>query len=77
MKKAEKKALLKLLHAAKDWSKAYPLDTFPEPDFDKANKVLKQAAISLDDISASNMRHVLKSLINTYDIEFSKNYPTR
>ncbi len=41
------------------WAKAYPLKTFPEPDLQKAAKVLKAAGLTLDAISASNMRHVL------------------
>jgi len=41
------------------WVKAYPLDIFPEPDLKKAAKVLKAAGMTLDSISASNMRHVL------------------
>lgn len=42
-----------------NWSQAYPLQTFPEPDFEKAAKVLKDAGMTLDAISASNMRHVV------------------
>jgi len=45
-----------------DWIKAYPLDIFPEPDFKKAHKVLKEHGMTLDAISASNMRHVLNGL---------------
>lgn len=41
------------------WSEAYPLDVFPEPDFAKVNEVLKAAGLSLDLVSASNMRHVV------------------
>ncbi len=41
------------------WAKAYPLKAFPEPDFKKAAKILKDAGLTLDAISASNMRHVL------------------
>lgn len=42
-----------------NWAKAYPLSVFPEPDFKKAAEVLKAAGLSLDAISASNMRHVI------------------
>lgn len=41
------------------WSKAYPLEVFPKPDFKKAHKVLMANGISLDAISAANMRHVV------------------
>jgi hypothetical protein len=47
----------------KDWSKAYPLDVFPEPDFKKAHKILKENGMTLDAISASNMRHVLNGIL--------------
>lgn len=50
------------LHQIEVWTNAYPLDIFPEPDFKKAAKVLKQNGISLDNISASNMRHVVDSI---------------
>lgn len=45
-----------------DWSEAYPLSVFPEPDFKKANEVLKANGMTLDAISASNMRHVVKGV---------------
>lgn len=44
------------------WAKAYPLEAFPEPDFRKAAQVLKAAGMSLDAISASNMRHVINGV---------------
>ena len=44
------------------WSEAYPLAVFPEPDFAKAAKLLKDGGISLDAVSASNMRHVVKQV---------------
>lgn len=46
----------------KQWCEAYPLDIFPEPDLKKAAKVLKENGITLDAISASNMRHVLSGV---------------
>lgn len=44
------------------WAKAYPLDVFPEPDFKKAAEVLKDNDMTLDSISASNMRHVIEGV---------------
>jgi hypothetical protein len=41
------------------WSEAYPLDVFPEPDLKKVREVLTAAGLSLDQVSASNMRHVI------------------
>jgi len=52
------------MHKIKTWINAYPLNVFPEPDFEKAAKVLKQNGITLDSISASNMRHVLNGIKN-------------
>ena len=51
-----------ILHKINDWIVAYPLNIFPEPDFKKAAQVLKDAGMTLDAISASNMRHVLKGI---------------
>lgn len=52
-------ALLAGLEEIIQWSEAYPLDVFPEPDFQKARKLLKDGGMTLDGISASNMRHVI------------------
>lgn len=52
------------LEEIKTWSEAYPLDIFPEPDFKKAHEVLEANGMTLDAISASNMRHVLKGIIH-------------
>lgn len=47
------------LRAVTQWAKAYPLDVFPEPDFGKVRAALEAAGLSLDQVSASNMRHVI------------------
>jgi len=52
------------LHQIKVWIDAYPLTIFPEPDFKKADRVLKKNGMALDSISASNMRHVLSGIKN-------------
>lgn len=44
------------------WEQAYPLRAFPEPDLKKAAEVLKAAGMTLDSISASNMRHVVSCI---------------
>jgi hypothetical protein len=41
------------------WSEAYPLDIFPEPDFKLARAALEGAGLTLDAVSASNIRHVV------------------
>jgi hypothetical protein len=50
------------LHRIEAWSRAYPLKVFPEPDFEKAAKLLSAGGITLDAISASNMRHVVQTV---------------
>jgi len=50
------------LFKLRQWAKAYPLDVFPEPDFKKAAEVLKDNGMTLDSISASNMRHVIEGV---------------
>lgn len=42
-----------------NWAIAYPLDVFPEPDFKRVREVLEAAGITLDSVSASNMRYVI------------------
>lgn len=49
------------------WINAYPLDIFPEPDFKKAHELLTANGMTLDSISASNMRHVLKGIQKIID----------
>jgi hypothetical protein len=46
------------------WSEAYPLDIFPEPNWPKAAELLKAGGITLDAVSASCMRHVVKGVGN-------------
>lgn len=53
-------ALLKIAQ----WGDAYPLSVFPEPDLKKAAEILKAGGMTLDAISASNMRHVVQSASN-------------
>ena len=55
------------LQKIKAWIEAYPLGVFPEPDFKKAAKVLGENGMTLDSISASNMRHVLVGIRNIID----------
>ncbi len=57
MEEAEEK-----LDKIEQWCNAYPLDVFPEPDFKKAAQVLKENGMTIDSISASNIRHALKGV---------------
>ena len=69
---AEKiKELEKCLKRIKNWCDAYPIEIFPEPDFKKAAKVLKDNGMTIDSISASAMRHItegIKEIINESNI---------
>jgi hypothetical protein len=51
--------LVDALTAIADWSDAYPLDIFPEPDLVKARALLEAGGITLDAVSAHCMRHVI------------------
>lgn len=50
------------LHRIVQWSEAYPLDIFPEPDLKKARALLEAGGITLDSISAHCMRHVVEGV---------------
>ena len=44
------------------WSEAYPLDVFPEPDLKQARALLEAGGMTLDAISADAMRHVIEGV---------------
>ena len=50
------------------WSKAYPLQVFPEPDLELVMKALNVVGITLDVVSASAMRHVLKEVVKIISV---------
>jgi hypothetical protein len=45
-----------------EWSRAYPLTIFPEPDLQKARALLEAGGMTLDAISANAMRHVIEGV---------------
>jgi hypothetical protein len=53
---------LNALDRIDQWAEAYPLDIFPEPDFKKARELLEAGGMTIDSVSASNMRHVITSV---------------
>ena len=59
---AENARLRAALESIDQWSKAYPETVFPEPDFKLVAEALKRAGLSLDAVSASNIRHVIKGV---------------
>ena len=56
-----------LFQQIKGWCDAYPIAVFPEPDFGKAHEVLKANGMTLDAISASNMKHVITQVQKMID----------
>lgn len=56
-----------LFEKIKGWCEAYPIAVFPEPDFGKAHEVLKANGMTLDSISASNMKHVITQVQKMID----------
>lgn len=58
----EREPMVHALRRIVQWADAYPLDVFPEPDFALAAEALKGAGMTLDAISASNMRHAIKGV---------------
>ena len=59
---AENERLRAALERIREWSDAYPLDVFPEPDWEKSEAALSAAGLSLSAISAANMRHVISGV---------------
>ena len=67
--------LERALRQLRTWAEAYPIGVFPEPDFTKAAAVLKGNDMTLDAISASNMRHILTGVISILDGVLGKEKP--
>lgn len=64
---AEREHYEELFEHIKGWCEAYPISIFPEPDFGKAHEVLKANGMTLDAISASNMKHVITQVQKMID----------
>lgn len=50
------------LYRIHQWSEAYPITVFPEPDLKKARELLEAGGITLDAISAHCMRHCVEGV---------------
>lgn len=59
----ERDALAEGFQEIIQWCNAYPLSVLPEPNLKKAHELLSAGGITLDAISASAMRHVLKGIV--------------
>jgi hypothetical protein len=64
---AEREANGDALESIRSWCDAYPLQIFPEPDLRRARELLEAGGMTLDAISASSMRHVLKGIKEIID----------
>lgn len=54
--------LIEALTRIVQWSEAYPIAVFPEPDFKKASELLQAGGITLDAVASSCMRHVVNGV---------------
>jgi len=63
----EAEQAIETLERIKQWCEAYPLSIFPEPDWDKVRQGLESVGITVDSVSASNMRHVVTGIKNLID----------
>jgi hypothetical protein len=52
----------KLCQRIAQWSDAYPLDVFPEPNLEKARQLLEAGEMTLDSVSASCARHIVEGV---------------
>lgn len=59
---AKIEALEDALTRIEQWTLAYPLSVFPEPDWKKARTVLEEHGMTLDSISAGAMRRVVEGI---------------
>lgn len=46
------------LRRIEQWGEAYPLDIFPEPDWQRARNLLENGGMTLDRVAAGSMRRV-------------------
>ena len=59
---AERDMAVEALRRIVQWSEAYPLDIFPEPDWAYVRVLLGHAGITVDAVSASCMRRVVEGV---------------
>lgn len=60
--KIENERLKEALHLLDNWTKAYPLEVFPEPDLKLTRKLLTDGGVSYDALNAYSMRHVINGI---------------
>ncbi|MBE0574194.1 hypothetical protein IH575_04805 [Candidatus Dojkabacteria bacterium] len=60
--RAENERLREALGLIQNWTKAYPLEMFPIPDFKLARKLLEDGGVSYDGLNVYSMRHVINGV---------------
>ena len=56
------KELEEALDRIAQWTQAYPLSVFPEPDWKRARALLEAGGMTLDSVSAGAMRRVVDGI---------------
>ena len=64
---AEREKYYELLEEIKVWREAYPLSIFPVPDWEKVLDALTMNGLTLDAISAANLRHAANRFYEMLD----------
>jgi DNA-binding GntR family transcriptional regulator len=59
---AEIERLRAALEQVQQWTEAYPLDIFPEPNWREARRLLEAGGMTLDSVSAGAMRRVVDGI---------------
>ena len=62
MKDERIEQLEETLERIRQWTLAYPLDIFPEPDWKKARALLEAGGMTLDSVSAGASRRVVNGI---------------
>ncbi len=69
---AEQERAVEAIEQLSQWARAYPLKNFPEPDMVRAHELLQAGGMSIDSISASNMRYVITQVIEIVDAALTR-----
>lgn len=59
---AENERMRETLEYLRDWAEAYPVEAFPEPDFEGVKAALLLHGFSLGEVSASSYRYLLSRI---------------
>ena len=59
-RREEREKFYEIESQLKTWREAYPLSIFPTPDWEKVRDALEINGLTLDAVSAANIRHAIK-----------------